>query len=88
MGKQLLQITWLLIDKYDGIRQLIVETIICTNVQPVFIYIYQYIYIYIYILYILYVYYQLTSIIFLNSQEEKTTLVEKITWCLWHKDFP
>ena len=40
-GKQLLQITWLFICKYDGIGQLIVKTIVCTDVQPVFIYIFQ-----------------------------------------------
>ena len=27
--------------KYDGIGQLIVKTIVCTDVQPVFIYIFQ-----------------------------------------------
>ena len=36
-----LQITWLFIGKYDGIGQLIVKTIVCTDVQPVFIYIFQ-----------------------------------------------
>ena len=41
MGKQLLQTTWLFIGKYDGIGQLIIRTIVCTDVQPVFIYIFQ-----------------------------------------------
>ena len=36
---QLLQIKWLFIGKYDGIGQLIVKTIVCTDVQPVFIHI-------------------------------------------------
>ena len=39
--KQLLQITWLFICKYDGIGQLIVKRIVGTDVQPVFIYIFQ-----------------------------------------------
>ena len=39
-GFQLLQITWLFIGKHDGIGQLIVKTIVCTDVQPVFIYIF------------------------------------------------
>ena len=39
-GKQLLQITWLFICKYYGIGQLIVKTIVCTDVQPIFIYIF------------------------------------------------
>ena len=39
-GKQLLQITWLFIGTYDGIGQLIVKTIVCSDVQPVFIYIF------------------------------------------------
>ena len=39
-GKELLQITWLFIGKYDGIGQLIVKMIVCTDVQPVFIYIF------------------------------------------------
>ena len=38
---QLFQITWLFIGKYDGIGQLIVKTIVCTDVQPVFIYFFQ-----------------------------------------------
>ena len=38
---KLLQITWLFIGKDDGIGQLIVKTIVCTDVQPVFIYIYK-----------------------------------------------
>ena len=37
----LLHITWLFIGTYDGIGQLIVETIVCTDVLPVFIYIFQ-----------------------------------------------
>ena len=35
-----MQITWLFIGKYDGIGQLIVQAIVCTDVQPVFIYIF------------------------------------------------
>ena len=41
MGRQLLQIKWLFIGKYDRIGQLIVKTIVCTDVQPVFIYFFQ-----------------------------------------------
>ena len=36
-----MQIKWLFIGKYDGIGKLIVKTIVCTDVQPVFIYIFQ-----------------------------------------------
>ena len=36
----LLQITWFFICKYDGIGQLIVKTIDCTDVHAVFIYIF------------------------------------------------
>ena len=34
----MLQTTWLIIGKYHGIAQLIVKTIVCSDVQPVFIY--------------------------------------------------
>ena len=37
---QLLQITWFFICKYDGIGQHIVKTIVCTDVQSVFIHIF------------------------------------------------
>ena len=41
MFLELLHIKWLFIGKYDGIGQLIIKTIVCTDVQSVFIYIFK-----------------------------------------------